>query len=100
MSESWIGSRRREELPPNWKRIRERVIDRDHGLCQWRMSDGSICAEDGTDVDHIRPGSDHRMRNLQLLCEWHHLRKTSREANAARVPYSTRHPAEAHPGLL
>lgn len=100
MADAWKGSTRRQELPKDWKTIRVRVIERDHGLCQWRMSDGSICAEDGTEVDHIRPGSDHRRLNLQLLCGWHHARKTAREANAAQVRYSTRHPDEAHPGLL
>lgn len=99
MSEPWAGSRRREELPRDWKRIRARVIDRDHGLCQWRMSDGAICAEDGEEVDHVRPGSDHRLRNLQLLCKWHHIRKTAQEANAARPRFSTRHPREQHPGI-
>ena len=100
MTQAWAGSARRDELPPDWKRRRARVIARDHGLCQWRMSDGSICAEDGAEVDHIRPGSDHRLRNLQLLCSWHHARKTAREANKAQVRYSTKHPDEAHPGLL
>ncbi len=96
----WEGSRRREELPPNWPTLRAQVIERDHGLCQWRMSDGSICAEDGTDVDHIRDRDDHRLRNLQLLCSWHHDRKTAREANAAKPRFSPRRPREIHPGLL
>lgn len=100
MTQPWKGSTRRDELPSDWKQRRARVIERDHGLCQWRMLDGSICAEDGTDVDHIKPGSDHRMSNLQLLCEWHHLRKTAREANRAQPRYTTRRPPETHPGLI
>lgn len=104
MSTPWKGSTRRDELPGNWKQIRQRVLARDHGLCQWRMSDGSICAEDANQVDHIKakdtsPERD-RLDRLQSLCEWHHLRKTAREANAAQTRHSTKHPDEAHPGLI
>ncbi|MFI8452157.1 HNH endonuclease [Streptomyces erythrochromogenes] len=75
----------REGLPSNWKTIRERVIRRDKGLCQGVLSEGGLCGHPGTDVDHIRPGNDHSMGNLQLLCTWCHKRKTQAEAAAARA---------------
>lgn len=97
---AWEGSTRREDLPRDWPKRRALVIERDHGLCQWVMSHGSICAEDGNQVDHIGDRNDHRLENLQLLCEWHHLRKSSREGNQSGPRFTARHPGEPHPGLL
>ncbi|WP_323371806.1 HNH endonuclease, partial [Streptomyces katsurahamanus] len=47
------------------------------------LSEGALCGHPGTDVDHIRPGNDHSMGNLQLLCGWCHKRKTQAESRAA-----------------
>ncbi|MFJ9671079.1 HNH endonuclease [Streptomyces sp. NPDC101221] len=48
------------------------------------------CGQPGTEVDHIRPGSDHSLDNLQLLCHACHARKTHAESRAAwalkRIP--------------
>ena len=74
----------RKGLPTNWKLIRERVIRRDRGLCQGVLSEGALCGHPGTEVDHIRPGNDHTLGNLQLLCAWCHKQKTQAESKAAR----------------
>ncbi|QPB09603.1 HNH endonuclease [Streptomyces phage Sycamore] len=82
---AWASSNRRSELPPNWGAIRARVIRRDRGSCQGVLSEGALCGHPGTEVDHIRPGSDHTLGNLQLLCAWCHKRKTQAESQAARA---------------
>ncbi|MFG3200376.1 HNH endonuclease [Streptomyces sp. NPDC048208] len=82
---AWSSSNRRAELPANWATIRARVVRRDRGLCQGVLSEGALCGHPGTDVDHIRPGNDHSMGNLQLLCTWCHKRKTQAESKAARA---------------
>ncbi|WP_415940427.1 HNH endonuclease [Streptomyces sp. 039-1] len=82
---AWSSSDRRSELPPNWPAIRARVKRRDRGVCQGVLSEGALCGAPGTDVDHIRPGGDHSLGNLQLLCRWCHKRKTQRESHEARA---------------
>lgn len=94
-------SDRARRLPPDWHRIRARVLRRDNYRCQARMSTGYKCGEPANQVDHIEPGDNHDERNLQALCQWHHARKSSREGAAARRPRPSRtRPPEAHPGLL
>lgn len=75
----WAGSTRSQRLPPNWSKIRRRVIARDHGRCQW-----PDCGAPGTEVDHITRGDNHTLANLQLLCAPHHKTKTASEAADAR----------------
>ncbi|WP_329560115.1 HNH endonuclease [Streptomyces uncialis] len=82
---TWKSSNRRAELPPNWAALRQRVIRRDRGFCRGVLSEGAPCTYPGTQVDHIRPGADHSMENLQLLCTWCHKRKTQAESRAARA---------------
>ncbi|MEU0577877.1 HNH endonuclease signature motif containing protein [Streptomyces griseoincarnatus] len=83
---AWETSNRRERLPDNWAAIRRRIIRRDGGVCVAPLLDsGQRCGEYGTDVDHIIPGDNHDLSNLQLLCRWHHTRKTQRESAAARA---------------
>jgi 5-methylcytosine-specific restriction enzyme A len=97
----WETSDRRGRLPKDWPAIRVRVKRRDKGLCQEISPDtGLICGEPGTDVDHINPGDDHSMSNLQLLCGWHHERKTIRERPKRRPQASRKRAPERHPGLL
>lgn len=76
---AWATSNRRSELPPTqaWEAIRKRVIRRDAGRCV-------ACGAPGTDVDHIIPGADHNLGNLQLLCRDCHQTKTQRESAQAR----------------
>ncbi len=100
VSESWAGSTRSKRLPPNWSQLREKVISRASHRCESNMKDGSRCTDKGTDVDHINPGDDHSLENLQLLCTWHHGKKSSREGNTARVRLSEKRPKESHPGLV
>lgn len=101
MSGNWASSNRRGRLPANWPRIRKQVLTRDRHQCQARNEDGTPCSLPATDVDHIQPGDDHSLTNLQSLCAWHHKRKTAAEAAAARPQYAPRkRPAEKHPGAL
>lgn len=95
-------SDRAQRLPSNWQALRLRVLRRDRYSCQARMqSTGSRCGERANQVDHIVPGDDHSLDNLQALCEWHHSRKSSAEGAAARRPRPSRYlPRESHPGLL
>ncbi|PKA37888.1 HNH endonuclease [Streptomyces sp. SM8] len=94
---AWAGSTRRARLPRDWARIRRRIIRRDRA-CVWRMTDGSLCGAEGTDVDHIVAGDDHSDGNLQLFCSWHHARKSSQEGNAG-TRVTARRPSESHPAL-
>lgn len=97
---AWQGSTRRSRLPADWARIRRRIIRRDK-VCVWAMSDGTQCGATGTDVDHITPGDDHRDDNLQLLCTWHHRRKSAQEGGTAAglTRVRTGRPKPAHPAL-
>jgi 5-methylcytosine-specific restriction endonuclease McrA len=98
---AWETSDRRERLPSNWSALVKQVKVRDGGRCTWKLPSGARCPRAGTDVDHRRPGDDHSLRNLQLLCRHHHDKKTAREAwmgkRAARKPRQKR--VEKHPGL-
>ncbi|MFH9735087.1 HNH endonuclease signature motif containing protein [Streptomyces sp. NPDC017260] len=83
---AWETSNRRERLPANWERLRARAIRRAGGRCEGALLDtGQRCEAKGTDVDHITPGDNHDLSNLQLLCRWHHTQKTQQEAAAARA---------------
>ena len=93
----WEGSDRAKRLPSNWQALRRVVIERAGGRCEDTSDGGRRCPERGTDVDHINPGDDHRLENLQLMCNPHHLRKTQAE-NTRRKPRQNREP-ERHPGL-
>ncbi|WKU46754.1 HNH endonuclease [Streptomyces sp. VNUA116] len=101
---SWSTSDRRQRLPANWPHLRRRVLRRDGHICTARDQYGVRCAEPATDVDHIRPGDDHREANLQSLCGWHHRVKSSREGAAAKAAVRRRNDrkfrrTEVHPGL-
>lgn len=94
---AWEGSTRRHRLPPRWRAITRRILERDGHQCQLRYPG---CLGTATEVDHIRPGDDHSDDNLQAACTWCHRRKSSAEGNAARTRVSRRRPPERHPGLL
>ena len=100
VSKPWAGSTRRSRLPSNWSTLRDTVISQARGICQATMRDGSRCTDRGTDVDHIERGDNHDLSNLQLLCKWHHGKKTAYEANQARPRLTEKRPPESHPGLL
>ena len=99
VSEGWNTSTRRERLPSNWSELRGIVMQNALYRCQATMKDGSRCTDKGTDVDHIEPGDNHDLSNLQLLCKWHHNKKSSQEGNKARPRYTEKRPPESHPGL-
>ncbi|MFE2556708.1 HNH endonuclease [Streptomyces sp. NPDC059352] len=83
---AWETSNRRERLPANWAKLRQRAIRRAGGVCQGVIEEtGQRCTYPGTEVDHITPGDNHTLDNLQLLCRWHHARKTQAEAAAAKA---------------
>ena len=91
----WQQSRRRERLPANWQQLRRAVMHRDQRTCQLRYPGCQIRA---TDVDHITPGDDHRLDNLQAACRRCHATKSAREGVAAKQPRTR--PPEAHPGAV
>lgn len=94
----WDTSDRRSRLPGDWASRRIRVLRRDGYVCQARDSTGHLCGYPANQVDHINPGDDHDLDNLQALRRWHHARKTSAEGAAARRPRATRNAnPEPHP---
>lgn len=99
----WESSDRKSELPQDWALRRMRVLRRDSYRCQARDSTGRACGEWANQCDHIEPGNNHDLDNLQALCAWHHARKSSREGVAARRPRARQsrepepHPAFARP---
>lgn len=90
---SWDTSTRHARLPPDWRRRRALILQRDPvcRICNRRPS---------TEVDHIRPGDDHSDANLQGACSPCHAAKTKRESAAARWRFTRKRPEQRHPGLL
>lgn len=74
---AWAGSTRRSRLPPDWERRRRTVLARDE-IC--RLCNDAL----STEVDHIKPGDDHSLDNLQGVCQECHKDKTAAEAAEAR----------------
>lgn len=99
---AWQGSNRRQRLPQNWASLRKQVFIRDGRKCQVLSEDtGFKCGEPANEVDHITPGDDHSLLNLQAICSWHHKRKSSAEGNAAKIKWEPRNrKPESHPGAL
>lgn len=100
MTGRWASSNRRSELPPDWHKIRARILRRDGHRCTW-IENGHSCGAPATDVDHVADPLDHSEANLRSLCDPHHKRKTQAEAQAARARLVAlrRRPVDAHPGL-
>lgn len=99
----WNDSDRRSRLPSNWlSELVPAVKKRDGGRCTWMLRSGARCPRPGTDVDHRRPGDDHSMFNLQLLCAHHHGKKTALEGRAGKAAKKAARirPTEKHPGDL
>lgn len=97
----WEGSDRHDRLPGNWSKLVKAVKIRDKGRCRWILPKSKTrCPRDGTDVDHIVPGDDHSLKNLQLLCAHHHQVKTALDNRRARRSDKARkyRPTEKHPG--
>lgn len=99
----WGDSDRKERLPENWEELRRARLDKDGWRCTaWLPKSRKRCPRPATDVDHHKPGDDHRIENLRSLCATHHGKKSAREGNQARrAKQAARYrPAEKHPGLL
>ena len=60
----WNTSHRHDRLPPDWQRIRAEVKARANGRCQAKHH-AKGCNGIGTDCDHIIPGDDNSLDNLQ-----------------------------------
>lgn len=97
----WASSDRRRRLPSDWPAIRERVKRRAGGRCEADVHEPA-CDGTGSEADHVTPGDDHRMSNLQWLNSECHKAKTARENAAARAALAAAliRPTEAHPGAI
>ena len=97
----WNTSHRHDRLPPDWQRIRTEVKARANGKCQAKHH-AKGCNGIGTDCDHIIPGDDNSLDNLQWLSSACHKAKTARETAARNSWYrKTRlHPVEKNPGSI
>ena len=65
-----------------WRKIRQRIINRDRGLCQ-------MCSNEGDSVDHIVPrsqGGTDDDDNLQLLCRSCNSSKGGRFFSTPKTP--------------
>jgi len=93
----WRGSTRRERLPTDWHRLRVAVLKRADNRCQLQIVG---CTEVAAEVDHIVPGDDHRLINLQACCKSCHKKKTVFENKARSVKKMElkKRPVDGHPG--
>jgi len=96
MRRAWATSQRRQQLPPDWPKIRRQVERRAGGRCEW-ITNGTRCTDRGTDCDHIDDPDNHHPDNLRWLCGPHHTEHTL-EQNAARRA-RLRLPVQPHPGV-
>lgn len=78
-----------------WQKTRERILARDHGLCQECRRNGHVTQ--ATDVDHVIGKAQGRRRrlaasviegddNLQSLCKLCHVKKTAAEEGRTYAP--------------
>ena len=98
---AWSTSTRAKRLPPNWDTLRRQVRARARGKCQAdRHAPG--CDRRGTECDHITPGDNHDLSNLQWLSTECHAAKTRAENAQLNTKRATlkRRPTETHPGQL
>jgi len=98
---AWSTSDRRHRLPKDWPTVKTQVKARAHGRCE-ATHHHPHCDGHGTEVDHINPGDNHDLANLQLLSQLCHQVKTDSET-AARNKLNAklrRKPTEEHPGRI
>ena len=91
---AWETSNRRASLPPDWRKIRARILQRDP-LCTLALD---CCAGRSVEVDHIGEATDHRDHMLRGVCSPCHKRRTQQQAREAR-PTRAR-PQPPHPGVI
>ena len=84
--------------------MRFAILARDP-VCRWGTiqslwSETGLCNQDATEVDHIGAAWDNDPSVLRGICHYHHLRRTSMQANAAKQLLRSLmlRPAEKHPG--
>lgn len=97
----WSTSDRKQRLPHDWPKRRAAVKARAKGKCE-ATTHAPKCRGWGSDADHIIPGDDHSMDNLQWLSGACHWAKTNRETAARNRERKTARykPSEQHPGRL
>lgn len=95
---AWSTSNRASRLPPNWRsQVVPRILRRDSYRCQLRYE--GKCQTHASEVDHIRPGDDHRDVNLQAACKRCHGVKSAREGRQTQLRRRAlrKRTAERHP---
>lgn len=97
---AWYGSTRASRLPHDWPDRRAATLHRDRHQCQ-ATEHHPDCDRTATDVDHIVPGDDHSLTNLQSLSEPCHRVKTATEtAQRNEANAKLRKRPEQHPGAI
>jgi 5-methylcytosine-specific restriction protein A len=102
---AWEGSDRRDHLPPDWEKRRQRRFRLDEYRCTWTNVYDERCDGPAEECDHIGKRDDHRLSKLRSLCSYHHGQKSGREgaqaANKRRAEIKKRfRREETHPGEL
>jgi len=97
VSGGWQNSDRKDTLPPDWDKIRLRILERDGWRCVWKLPSGARCSNPATDVDHMGKPWDHRPERLRSLCSPHHDKRTSIQGNAAKPKLPPRKARETKP---
>jgi 5-methylcytosine-specific restriction protein A len=99
---NWQESDRRSRLPANWPALVAKVKKRAKGQCEWRLPSRKRCPREGSECDHRVAGDDHRLSNLQWLCDFHHGKKSSLEGRQAKAALrnSRYRDREEHPGTV
>jgi 5-methylcytosine-specific restriction enzyme A len=83
------GNRHQRGYGYDWEKTRVRILQRDSGLCQPHLRQGTAAI--GTQVDHVTSKAEARAHgwttqqieadeNLQTICDECHREKTSRES--------------------
>lgn len=102
VSGRWADSDRKDDLPPDWWKIAQRVKERDGHRCKFILPSGKRCPRtEELEVDHMYGRRNHAMWALRTLCKHHHKQVTAQQAiqgRNRRKPKRERR-VEQHPGL-
>lgn len=76
------ASRRDFYNSSEWRKMRQRILERDHYECQWCATEGRV-TKDTLEVDHIKeleyyPELALDVENLRTLCKYHHNQRHER----------------------